>query len=412
MPCLYQIPKGLNYWKWYTQKSRWLDEADWFFRRCHIKLDLNHNWRPEKQNGSAEINIFECRNLGELRQKLLSYGADTVETTKWRFAPWAFESYCKPGNCFIAIKCTKATLPIIYVEFSSPDFVIPLKHLSDENAANIDLRLITTSPFEVRNYNIDYNDNDIKYINDKINNKSKFFENLWFFNRYYRYRTRFLRHKDSQFSYDTINLHKSPDNEMINNVYNFFHGDTPENIIYGSLNIASRRYKFTEDLTFVLPDSEYFKKIKWYDDFLGSRTQIVLLFMFVSFFASLISLSIAGYVTYNDWTRHVRLSLLGLISPLLIFFALIYKYWGQKGNEIISIIALCIWSSFILLTVYSYGLVLFGALALQIFIMFKPDFTYCFLSVITLIYESTPKSLKKGPKTIDKYQLLYYNILI
>ena len=29
-----------------------------------------------------------------------------------------------------------------------------------------------------------------------------------------------------------------------------------------------------------------------------------------------------------------------------------------------------------------------------------------------LIYESTPKSLKKGPKTIDKYQLLYYNILI
>ena len=28
------------------------------------------------------------------------------------------------------------------------------------------------------------------------------------------------------------------------------------------------------------------------------------------------------------------------------------------------------------------------------------------------INESTPKSLKKGPKTIDKYQLLYYNILI
>jgi len=381
-----------------TDELRWLlKEAD----ECLNINSLNKEFRifMPHYNKSPEsiINVFECRDTSEFRQKLLANEKSTGDIAGWRFDPTMFAPYCKPGNCFVSIKCTKTTLPVVFVEFRSPGLIIPLKHLSDEKNRSVNVRLITLSPFEASNYNFEYDDKNIEDIG-LINDWKKIMLDLNHLDRVQRYRKFKVRNLCPSPTYNVMYLHQTTGNKifpkdylilrgarMIENVFNFFHDGTPEIIIYTSLNFSNQLLDCGDDLKLEPAGSMYFKKVKFYVNFFNSETRIISLLVLISLLASFIGLAISGYVTYGDWKRHINISPFGIISPALVFIALMFKRF-YPGNEFFEVLILSLFLLFASYFLIVFNGLLFAALALQVYIMFKPNFIFCFLSVIILIY--------------------------
>jgi len=259
------------------------------------------------------------------------------------------------------------------------------------------VRLITLSPFEASNYNFEYDDKNIEDIG-LINDWKKIMLDLNHLDRVQRYRKFKVRNLCPSPTYNVMYLHQTTGNKifpkdylilrgarMIENVFNFFHDGTPEIIIYTSLNFSNQLLDCGDDLKLEPAGSMYFKKVKFYVNFFNSETRIISLLVLISLLASFIGLAISGYVTYGDWKRHINISPFGIISPALVFIALMFKRF-YPGNEFFEVLILSLFLLFASYFLIVFNGLLFAALALQVYIMFKPNFIFCFLSVIILIY--------------------------